>query len=540
MRTLVIGIDAACREVLQPLFEAGVTPRLRSVFGGGASGPLKSGIPPWTASAWPTIYTGKNPGKHGVFDMLAYDGYDWDVVNATHVRARPVWELLDRFGFSSVAVNVPVTHPPGSFDGALVPGFLAPNAPRCHPEGLLGEVRAEIGDYRVYPDDRALRAGNTESALRVLRMRGAAFRYLADRFDPDFGFVEFQQTDAVFHKRPGDREAVEAVYRTVDEQVGAILDELDPDNVLVVSDHGMGPYDDYEFRINEFLRERGFVTAKRGGQGMPAWTTIKEERLALDSPGPRGRRPLESRGRRLLEAGVAAAARVGVTTQRVADLLDSLGLAEAVGRRVPHGLLQAGSEQVDFPASRAYARSRSELGVRLNLEGREPDGTVPRSAYEAVRAELVEALESVRTPDGDPVFEAVGPREAFFEGPHVEDAPDVVTVPNGFEQLLSVQLAGDVFGEPTEPYNHKRHGIVAATGEDIDAEAGVEGAHILDVTPTVLATFDVPRGTEMDGRPLPVVADPGEREYPDYDATRTERTDSRRIEARLSELGYIE
>jgi predicted AlkP superfamily phosphohydrolase/phosphomutase len=90
MRTLVIGLDAACLETLRPFFDTGSTPNLKAICEEGVSEPLESQIPPWTASAWPSLYTGVNPGKHGVFDMLTYEGYDWDVVNVTHVRARPV------------------------------------------------------------------------------------------------------------------------------------------------------------------------------------------------------------------------------------------------------------------------------------------------------------------------------------------------------------------------------------------------------------------------------------------------------------------
>ena len=144
LQTLLVGIDAGCRSVLDPLFAEGALPNLRSVFEAGAAGPLESQIPPWTPSAWPSLYTGVNPGKHGVFGFLDFDGYDWDVVNATSVREHALWQLLDRHGLSSVVVNVPVTHPPRAFDGALVPGYTAPESPTCHPEGLLDDVRDAI------------------------------------------------------------------------------------------------------------------------------------------------------------------------------------------------------------------------------------------------------------------------------------------------------------------------------------------------------------------------------------------------------------
>ena len=66
MQTLLIGIDAGCRSVLEPLFEEDALPHLASIFDEGSSGPLESQLPPWTPSAWPSLYTGVNPGKHGV------------------------------------------------------------------------------------------------------------------------------------------------------------------------------------------------------------------------------------------------------------------------------------------------------------------------------------------------------------------------------------------------------------------------------------------------------------------------------------------
>ena len=551
LETLLVGIDAACLEVLEPLFETDVTPTLRSIFADGIGGPLPSQIPPWTASAWPTIYTGTNPGKHGVFDFLTFEGYDWDVVNATHVRERPLWQLLDYHGRSSVVVNVPVTHPPEPFDGALVPGYVGPEDPTCHPEGLLDELREAVGDYRVYPPAEP----TVEEYRALVRSRGSAFRYLADRFEPEFGFLEFQATDLVFHDRPGDDEAVEAIYAEVDEQVRATLDACEPDTVIVVSDHGIGPYGGAEFRINEFLRELGYIRTRRGGRGMPTWANIRDGELksgaagTVDGPsassdedgGGALERGVAERGvGGVAERGVAALARVGVTSQRIERALAAVGIRDVVAERVPADLARAGTEQVDFPRSLAYARSRIECGVRINLEGREPEGTVPPSEYDAVREELIAVLSKVETPDGDPVFEDVAPREDYYEGPEAERAVDVVTVPNDFDQFLSATLAGDQFGPPSEPWNHKRQGVFAAQGEGIESNTVPESPQLVDVAPTVLATLGVPADERMDGEPLPIVEPAGERPYPEYEPGATRETDDDAVERRLSQLGYLE
>ncbi|WP_254862654.1 alkaline phosphatase family protein [Halovivax gelatinilyticus] len=528
---LLVGLDAGCFSVIDPLVEAGSVPTLDRLLSAGVSASLESQIPPWTASAWPSLFTGMNPGKHGVFDFLAFEGYDWDVVNATHVRARPVWELLSDHGYTSVVVNVPVTHPAREFDGALIPGLTAPEDPTTHPESILEEIEREIGSYRIYPQSGPEPDRSIEGYRRTVECRGAAFRYLLEEFDPDFAFVQFQVTDSVFHERPGDEDAVRAVYEAVDREVERTLDEFAPGAVMLVSDHGIGPVTDVEFRVNDYLRDTGYLRAKRGGDGMPTWSRAFENDLLSGEdagehqPGP-------------LERAVSIAARFGITTQRVANALDYVGLAEPIGRRLPSDAIRAGSEQVDFPASKAYVRSKSELGIRLNVERREPNGTVPPDRYESVRSRLVDELESLTTPAGDPVFESVGPREQFFSGPHVESGPDVVTVPRAFDTAIVARLTGDLFGEPIEPWNHKRDGLIAAVGDGFD-EAPMDDAHLFDVAPTICAFFDVPVDEEMDGAPLPVVDRGTTRAYPAYDPGPTTTTDDRLVEDRLSDLGYL-
>ncbi|SDQ96401.1 alkaline phosphatase family protein [Natronobacterium texcoconense] len=533
LRTLLVGIDAACERVLEPLFDDGEVPTLESFYEDetAASGPLESQIPPWTASAWPSMYTGKNPGKHGVYGFLSFDGYDWDVVNATDVRERALWDLLSDRGYSSVVVNVPVTHPPREFDGALIPGYTAPENPDCHPEGLLEDVREEIGDYRVYPDETI--DDRAESYSDCARMRGEAFRYLADRVDPEFGFLEFQVTDSIFHKEPDNEEAIRATYREVDRQLAETIEVCDPDNVILASDHGMGPYDGREFRINEYLRAEGLVETERGGSGMPTWATVRDDALKAGTAST-------DREPGLGERAMATAATLGLTSQRIGAVLERFGLEETVANYAPTSVVNAGATQVDFASSRAFVRSRIELGVRINLEGREPDGVVPQEEYEAVRTRIIDALRSVETPDGDPVFEAVRPREEYFHGPESEDAVDVVTVPADFDHFLSATLRDEQFGPPSEPWNHKLEGTIAARGPDIDDDAGVGNAHLFDVAPTVLATLGVPVDDRMDGQPLPCVDSPGVRSYPRLDDDRSTGTDDVAVEERLADLGYLE
>ncbi|MCL7418154.1 MAG: alkaline phosphatase family protein [Halalkalicoccus sp.] len=529
--TLLIGIDACSEGILEPLFEADRVPTIQSIWESGPSGTLESQIPPWTASAWPSLYTGTNPGKHGIFDFLTYDGYDWGVANANAVEEHSLWELLDHHDRRSVVVNVPMTYPPGEIDGAVIPGFTAPENPPSHPEGILEEVREAIGEYTVYPTPGG-EAEAFEEYVESVGMRSDAFLYLSERFEPDFGFVQFQVTDTVFHQYGYEEELVAEIYEAVDREIDRILEATDPNVALLVSDHGLGKYEGWEFRLNTFLQEHGYIETTRNAAGMPSWQTMREQSLR------KGEETTERRPT-MLERGVATAANFGLTTRRIGRALEAVGLDDLAKRHAPAGIVKASDEQVDFTGSRAYMRSRTELGVRINLDGREPDGVVAPEEYESVRTELIEALSAVRTPAGDPVFETVAPREEVFSGPYIEDAVDVVTVPHDYEQFVSARLLGEPFGEPEEPWNHKRDGIVVAAGAGIDPDADLSGAHLFDVAPTVLASLGVPRDDRMDGRVLPIVEAVGTERYADIEGDRR-RTDSQAVEDRLSQLGYLE
>ncbi|RZV08816.1 putative AlkP superfamily phosphohydrolase/phosphomutase [Natrinema hispanicum] len=536
--TLLIGIDAGCLPVFERLFEANRIPTIERLCSEGVAAPLESQIPPWTPSAWPSIYTGVNPGKHGVVGFVGYDGYDWHVASNDDVHEHSLWTLLDHHDRSSVIVNAPVTHPPDEFDGAVIPGFLGPEDPPCHPAGLLDEVRDAIGEYRVYPsytrdDDSLSDSSKIDEYQNLVRMRGEAFRYLVGEFEPDFGFVQFQKTDTVFHEFSGKQRHVDRVYEATDEQIGKILEDCDPDRVFLVSDHGMGQYDGYEFRVNEYLRDMGYLETTTGGKGMPSWTPMR-------------RRLREGEEYDTWEPGVTAraasvAARFGITARRIRTALERVGLADIAIEYAPSGISRTANEQVDFAESEAYVRARTELGVRVNLKGREPNGVVPPEEYEELRENLIRALQAIETPDGEPFFETVAPREQYFHGDELEETVDIVTIPAGFDHMLSEQLDDGDYFRPAEPWNHKLDGVFIAAGEGIDETAALERAHLFDVAPTVMAAMGVPYSDRMDGSVVPVVDPIEPTSYPEYDTHddgKRPATDEA-VTDRLADLGYM-
>jgi predicted AlkP superfamily phosphohydrolase/phosphomutase len=137
----------------------------------------------------------------------------------------------------------------------------------------------------------------------------------------------------------------------------------------------------------------------------------------------------------------------------------------------------------------------------INLEGREPRGSVPESEYEAVRAELEADLEALEGPDGRPVADRVVTREAAFRGAHDDIAPDLVVVPNhGFDLKAGFKGGDTVFD--TGPRNGMHSFDDACLFVD-DPDVTVGDADLYDIAPTVLDLMDLEvDGGEFDGASL--------------------------------------
>ena len=137
----------------------------------------------------------------------------------------------------------------------------------------------------------------------------------------------------------------------------------------------------------------------------------------------------------------------------------------------------------------------------LNLEGREPRGSVPKDDYESVRAELKADLKELTGPDGTPVCKRIVERETAFRGDHSEIAPDLVVIPNdGFDLKAGFKPKAEVFA--TGPRNGM-HTFDDASLLIDDPKATTEDADLLDVAPTILELMDVDfKRTAFDGAGL--------------------------------------
>ncbi|MFB6138881.1 MAG: alkaline phosphatase family protein [Halosimplex sp.] len=540
-RTLLLGFDALDSRYLDEF--ADVTPTLSGLRSDGVSAPLDSTNPPWTASAWPSLYTGTDPSHHGVYGFFTYDyPDDGRLVTRNDVDAPAVWNYLTERGVPSVVMNVPVTHPAEPVEGALVPGYLAPENEPGFPVEVRDELSAAIGEeYRIYSSGE-ISSDPGEKLQGYLDLidqrRRAAVELLSER-EWEFAFVQVQKTDAVFHNFD-DESAFRAVYEAADDLAAAVLDAVDdPVNVVVCSDHGMGPKRGYQIQLNDVLRRAGYVETATDADQVTL-SDAKHRIVDADETDDGG--AVSSLVDRSVSATERLLAGVNVTPGRVYNLAESVGLERLLLEVVPDSVRRSVGGSVDWRASRAYCRSDARLGVRINLEGREPEGVVAEGEYERVRDDVIDLLSNLKTPAGDPAFERVAPREAVYDGPHADDAPDVVLTPANNDHVLSTGLCGQEF-LPADVHDHDPTGVFIGHGPAFDGGAVPDRLSLPDVAPILMALQGLPVPRRMTGE-VPTGLLSTDPERADYGAVSfgTDRTvDDTREEVTdaLADLGYI-
>src|SRR4051794_7188877 len=155
MKVFVLGLDGATWDLLGPLIDAGELPVLARLKGQGASGTLRSVFPPLSPVAWTGVMTGKNSGKHGVFEFLEYEHNPLGgrVNSSRAIKAELVWEVAGRHGKLTVAGGVPMSYPHRRAPGFYLGDFLSPaDAPDFASDpAIFAELERALGEpYRPW------------------------------------------------------------------------------------------------------------------------------------------------------------------------------------------------------------------------------------------------------------------------------------------------------------------------------------------------------------------------------------------------------
>ncbi len=508
-KIVIIGLDAGCLDIIVPWMERGKLPHLKGLCDRGVYSELRSTIPPMTPSAWTSLITGKNPGKHGItYEFFKQTDYNQEsrILSALDNKAKCIWDYLTEHDMSSIVINVPLTHPAKKIKGILIPGYLAPTRPTCFPQTILDEFEQDNGEYELYCDDRGKSPEETlQDYMHATNLTKMAVLYYTQHYEWDFLMVEFQKTDAIFHIHggPNQEHLRLQLYQCVDECIGEILGTFGNETtVFLVSDHGMGKCE-WECCLNSWLKEENLLVYDRKAIMRSTDTLDTYMSRMIDKE----KKPSSKGSPSKVDVFMGFLARIGITVEVADRLLTKLHLTwvkKVVPRTIGHRMPR---KQLDWKKTKAYCPSPN-IGVRINMKGRESEGIVdPGYEYRELRKQIIKRLRELRTPDGKLVFEAVLPREECFSGAYVDQAPDILLVPNDRTRNIYFRSFGKVF-RPSSEYDHRMDGLFAAAGLGITKTGYLPTKlNIVDVAPTVLHLMDLPIPRTIDGRVLTEILD---------------------------------
>jgi predicted AlkP superfamily phosphohydrolase/phosphomutase len=490
LRLLIIGIDGADYRAIARWIDEGSLPHLARLVERGALLPCRSTFPALTAPAWTTVLTGCNPGKHGVFD---FQDFRYPVRRPWWNLPRGPWSWFRRAakaGLSCGLVNVPMSFPADPTLAVVVPGFGAPDLAEdgYHPAGLREELQRRVPGYALMPN----MAPSVWPGLSVLRdftrMQAKAAAFALDEFRLDVLMVVFNALDWCGHGAQYSYEQggqLLATAQAIDDEVGALVARTDWPNtpVALVSDHGMRCCR-RQVNLHKLFMDLGLMRveweAKASSVGRAAGTALLRAWHAA---------------KRVLPSGLVGRLRRAADPVRTA----ALKVVPRMG--------------VDW--AHTVAAPMGPLGcVRLNVRGRDPQGTIGREEYRQVRDEVIAKLRDARDPGtGERLFAMVAGSDTLYHGPFTGSAPDIIVTPNAedlalggaaVEEQLVLFAAQRGLVTPLRPTcgMHGASGIFILSGSDAQANGAPTECSLDDFAPTMLHLSGLPVPSYMDGRPL--------------------------------------
>src|SRR5450432_841820 len=486
MKICILGLDCAAPEVV---FGDERLVNIRRLMDMGVYGRLESVIPPITVPAWMCMCTSQDPGSLGVYGFRNRVDHSYEKLgfaNSASIKALAMWDQLAREGKRSIIVGVPPNYPPRKINGISIGCFLTPDTTKndfTHPASFKAKINELVGEYPV--DVKDFRTDRKdwlkEEIFRMSEKQWKVVHWLLKEQEWDyFHFVDIG-LDRMHH---------------------GFWNYFDKKHVQYE------PGNPYENAIPEYYLWLDQQIGK-------ALELLDQDTVVL---------LVSNHGAHRLDGGVA-----------INEWLIREGLL--VLHEYPAVVTPFGKLNVNWSKTRVWSEGGYYARVFFNVQGREPQGLIPVSEYDAFQNEMKSRLERLADDKGQPMHSLVfKPKELYKNVRNV--APDLMVHFGGlYWRSIGSVGHGAIHVQESETgldgCNPAQYGMFVLAAPNLPLSGEYEGARLLDIAPTLLnlAGYETPE--TMQGRSL--VAGMDKEKKPPGGGSGDEQI----IHDRLAGLGYV-
>jgi predicted AlkP superfamily phosphohydrolase/phosphomutase len=437
-KALIIGIDGVPYTLIKTYLDRGHLPNLKAIVEQDHQiHQMNASIPDISSVSWTTFATGVNPAEHGIYGFTALKPHTYYLTfpNASDVEAPPIWNLLGKLDggntstlaaryhkkvtkpYRSIILNVPHTYPAYPVNGILISGFVAIDLQKAVFPDSIYGYLKGI-DYLIDVD--AQKAHHDKDA------------FLQDLFNC---FTTRQEAVKHFFREESWDVFVACVTET------DRLHHFFFDAALEEGHTYHETFVRFYRELDEFIGD--LVAAFRKSFGEDAFLMILSDH---------GFTSIKSEiylNKFLQEAGFLNLSKDGQFFEKIDE----------------------GTKAFDMDPGRVY----------LNYRDSYPKGVVDRKEGDKISEEIKKALHSLQDPDGNPVIDRIFTRNEIYQGPLLEQAPDLVCLPNDGYDLKGKLETERVFGTSVFTGMHTWHDALCVVPEGVTWDGKPSIADLADV-----------------------------------------------------------
>ena len=468
---LIIGLDGVPWDLLKPWIDEGKLPAFSKLLKKGSGGSLRTTIPPFSSSAWTSLFTGKNPGKHGIYEYTTDLG---KLINSKSIKVAKIWQILSHYKKRCGVINVIMTYPVEKVNGYMVSGVLTPQKEKIYsyPSKLMSvlkkhkyEIRIRYGKNRLLPNKKYIIERRYDFLKKLYDILEKRYYTLKELMDEPWDFFMFviDETAMLQHLFLDRKDVMLKFFKKIDFYIDDLIKTFSTKNtnpyIFVVSDHGFSSSPIRSLNMRVWLEKNGILKDNRTFQ----------QKVIL----------------------------------KVYNKLNKFYLSELIlffnktrrSREVFQRKLSV-SSSVYYKYPGIYIRQDQLKDMK----------------YWKLRDNLIRDLRQIRDPlSNEKVFQIVEKKKVIYSGNYTKFVPDIVALPNYKYNVIFSYDSNTLFDD-VEMHLRGKHfsdiyGMLLASGKEM-RQGTIKNASIYDIFPTVLHILDVSLPKDLDGKVLKSIFKP--------------------------------